>query len=116
MAGVDQTYFKIKGKKICLNIAASPQGDILSSELLSEESSQPYASIFNQLKQGKRFTPGMKKPIVPLTNNHTERAIIGSKLRHRTTRGLKSEEGCLNFFGLNCYIHNEMSKALLSLA
>jgi transposase-like protein len=168
VAGVDQIYFKIKGKKVCLNIAVSPQGDVLSLELLSEESSQSYASIFNQLKRAyglevivtddhKLYPEALEKmeeplprqlclfhlkrnvakwlrkldlseeeeerikrllspPFVPLTNNHTERAMIGSKLRSRTTRGLKSEQGCLNFFGLNCYIHNEMSEGLLSLA
>jgi transposase-like protein len=214
VAGVDQTYFKIKGKKVCLNIAVSPQGNILSLELLSEESSQSYASIFNQLKQaygvevivtddhklypealeameeplprqlclfhlkrnvakwlkkldlseeekervkgflspptleagGKiyswyeeeakrngsksklaqfllylsnRFrdiTTNLRFPFTPKTNNHTERAIIGSKLRYRTTRGLKSEEGALNFFSLNSHIYNGMSQGLVSLA
>ena len=54
-------------------------------------------------------------PSIPLTNNHTERAIIGSKVRYRTTRGLKSEEGVLNFFSLTNHIHRGMSQGVITL-
>lgn len=35
---------------------------------------------------------------IPTTNNRTEQAILRTKLRYRTTRGLKSPTGVLNFF------------------
>jgi len=34
---------------------------------------------------------------VPRDNNFTERSICRTKIRYKTTRGLKSEEGLLNF-------------------
>ena len=37
---------------------------------------------------------------VPWTNNVTERAIGGSKIRRKAVRGCKSEDGMLNGFGL----------------
>ena len=37
---------------------------------------------------------------VPWTNNAAERAIGGSKIRRKTVRGYKSEDGMLNGFGL----------------
>ena len=37
---------------------------------------------------------------VPRTNNAAERAIGRSKIRHKTVRGYKSEDGMLNGFGL----------------
>ena len=37
---------------------------------------------------------------VPWTNNVTERAIGRSKIRYKTVRGYKSEDGMLNGFGL----------------
>ena len=37
---------------------------------------------------------------VPMTNNVTKRAIGRSKIRYKTVRGYKSEDGMLNGFGL----------------
>ena len=37
---------------------------------------------------------------VPWTNNVTERAIGGSKIRYKTVMGYKSEDGMLNGFGM----------------
>jgi len=37
---------------------------------------------------------------IPATNNRTEQAILRTKLRYRTTRGLKSVAGILNFFAV----------------
>ena len=37
---------------------------------------------------------------VPWTNSVTERAIGRSKIRYKTVRGYKSEDGMLNGFGL----------------
>ena len=50
---------------------------------------------------GKRRAPLCRRGRrVPWTNNAAERAISGSKIRRKTVRGYKSEDGTLNGFGL----------------
>ncbi len=44
-------------------------------------------------------------PAVPRTNNVTERAIGRGKVRYKTVRGFKSEEGMLNLFALTQWLY-----------
>lgn len=44
-------------------------------------------------------------PTVPSTNNVTERAIGRSKVRYKTVRGFKSEDGMLNLFALTQWLY-----------
>lgn len=47
----------------------------------------------------------LENPAVPATNNVTERAIGRSKVRYKTVRGFKSEEGMLNLFALTQWLY-----------
>ena len=49
------------------------------------------------LRKWKHYTAYMRNPNLPTTNNVTERAILLSKVRYKTTRGLKSLPGLSNF-------------------
>ncbi len=49
------------------------------------------------LRKWKHYTAYISNPNLPTSNNVTERAILLSKVRYRTTRGLKSLSGLLNF-------------------
>lgn len=44
---------------------------------------------------------------IPATNNRTEQAILRSKLRYRTTRGLKSVRGIRNFFAVTQEVYSQ---------
>lgn len=46
-----------------------------------------------------------ENPAVPSTNNVTERAIGRSKVRYKTVRGFKSQEGMLNLFALTQWLY-----------
>lgn len=46
-----------------------------------------------------------ENPAVPATNNVTERAIGRSKVRYKTVRGFKSEQGMLNLFALTQWLY-----------
>jgi transposase-like protein len=46
-----------------------------------------------------------QQPGVPATNNATERAIGRTKIRYKTTRGFKSQDGCLNAFALTQWLY-----------
>jgi len=47
----------------------------------------------------------LDNPAVPATNNVTERAIGRSKVRYKTVRGFKSEEGMLNLVALTQWLY-----------
>ena len=47
----------------------------------------------------------LKEKGVPATNNVTERAIGRSKVRYKTIRGFKSEQGMLNLFALTQWLY-----------
>lgn len=47
----------------------------------------------------------LEHPDVPATNNVTERAIGRSKVRYKTVRGFKSEEGMLNLVALTQWLY-----------
>ena len=49
------------------------------------------------LRKWKHYTAYMSNYNLPTTNNVTERAILPSRVRYKTTRGLKSLSGLLNF-------------------
>ena len=52
------------------------------------------------LRKWKTYTEYCHNATIPKTNNHTERSIGRSKWRYRTTKGLKSKNGLLNFIAV----------------
>lgn len=52
------------------------------------------------LNNWKYYAAYLTDPTLPQTNNRTEQAIGRSKVRYKTTRGFKSQQGVLNFFTL----------------
>jgi hypothetical protein len=50
----------------------------------------------------ERYTTFFHDPGIPWTNNHTEQAIGRMKMRARTVRGYKTEQGMLNGLLLAC--------------
>jgi hypothetical protein len=55
--------------------------------------------IAQMIRNWDYYTAYLKKPSLPITNNVTERSILLSKVRYKTTRGLKSISGLGNFIG-----------------
>jgi hypothetical protein len=53
--------------------------------------------IASLIRKWDYYTAYLKNPLLPTTNNVTERAILLSKVRYKTTRGLKSINGLGNF-------------------
>jgi hypothetical protein len=52
---------------------------------------------------------------VPKENNFTERGIGRTKIRYKTTRGMKSEEGLLNFVYVTQEIWKDNAKGEIDL-
>lgn len=59
------------------------------------------------LNNWHKITLHQRDRAIPATNNRTEQAILRSKLRYRTTRGLKSVAGILNFFAVTQDIYSQ---------
>lgn len=56
-----------------------------------------FAALYRKWKHDTQYC---HSPTTPSTNNHTERAIGRTKFRARTTKGLKTIQGLLNFIAV----------------
>lgn len=98
----------------------TPQGLLTLDELIKdsylwskEEGSVKTREIIAALlRKWKQYTEFLHTSL-PKTNNHTERAIGRTKFRYRTTRGLKSTAGLLNFIAVT-QIFGQHQNSLLS--
>lgn len=86
----------------------TPEGILVLEEYVQnpylytgEEEMTKTRELFAALyRKWKHYTEYCHDPTIPRTNNHTERAIGRSKFRARTTKGLKTIEGLLNFIAI----------------
>jgi len=95
-----------KGKIIGLVRAPTGKGRIIIWEMylkrLKERGSRDEGMQFllRLTEKCMDLTTYERREGVPKDNNFTERNIGGTKIRYKTTRGMKSEEGLLNFLYL----------------
>lgn len=80
-------------------LATHPPPELQQAQTLPLPSALRYALVY-LLNLWNRLTLYRRVPSLPTTNNITERAIGKGKMRARTVRGFKSEDGALNFFAL----------------
>lgn len=63
------------------------------------------AMVVELCHKGQSLVLHKQRQDVPATNNVTERAAGRTKIRYQTTRGFKSEDGCLNAFALTQWLY-----------